>query len=171
MEATATIEQLEAQIRALKDRLDEAHVGQHLAAAAAAAAGVRPDAILDAVDRVLRSGRRWKLDDDGVFVRLREDGFPDLDEHANRVTPRRAVESIRGEASYYWSTDAQPAADSAHPATGNLPADLSGIENPWLKFNLTRQAQTYEKDRELAQRLADAAGVPVLPGAPIQKLR
>jgi hypothetical protein len=173
-----SIEQLESQVATLQRRLDEAEAsvkrvtaerdkavaGQHLAAAAAAA-GVAPAAIADVVDRALRSGQ-WKADSKGRLVRHREDGFADLDGQANPITPRSVIESFRSEAPFYWPDGAQaPAGASARPAASGKPSvDLSGMENPWQTFNLTRQGEIYRDNPELAQRLADAVGVPVIVG-------
>jgi hypothetical protein len=158
------LDEAEAAVKRLTAERDKAIAGQHLAAEAAAA-GARPSAIPDVVDRALRSGP-WKLNSKGKPVRHAADGFPELDGKADPITPRSVVESFRSEVPDYFTNGEQTSAETparSAPAS-KASADLNGMENPWKNFNLTKQAEIFVRDPSLAQRLADAAGVPLIGG-------
>ena len=168
------VDQLESQIEALRRRLAESEatiskltserdvsLAARKIAISAASAGVMPGAIPDAVNRALNAGT-WRHDDKGRVVLFGEDGFPAHDGAYDAMTVDSYVKSLRQEVPYLWPAS-EPAA-VADKAADDKPA-AADPENPWSKeyFNLTKQAAIWVRDPGRAEKLAAAAGVPVIP--------
>jgi hypothetical protein len=171
--ANLQIDQMESQIEALKRRLAESEatinkltserdvsLAARKLAISAASAGVMPGAIPDAVNRALNAGT-WRQDDKGRLVLFAEDGFPAHDGAYDAMTVDSFVKSLRHEVPYLWPASESAAADKG---ADSKPA-AADPENPWSKeyFNLTRQAAVWVRDPARAEKLAAAAGVPVIP--------
>jgi hypothetical protein len=176
MTATLQTDQNEAQVEALRRRLsevederdklkgerDKALAGQAIAIAAAAA-GVLPSAIPDAVNRAQAAGE-WKPSKGGRFV-LQKDGFPDYNDRFEPISADVFLNSLKRDAPYFWPTAAgEDATAAAGPAAPEKPAaTASNKRNPFTKehWNLTKQCELYNADRALAERLSAEAGVPI----------
>jgi hypothetical protein len=150
------VAELEETIARLTAERDRAVLGKTFASAVAGA-GVRPDAIGDAVENVFRAGE-WKIDDKGRIA-LHRDGYVDHDGDYEVITLDKYVHKImKTNSPFYWSSD-----DVTNGTAVPLPP---GTKNPWSKehWSLTEQGKIFREDRALAERMAAEAGKP-LPGA------
>lgn len=155
--------ELEAALKKAEARADHEHAGRHLATAAAAA-GVLPQAIGDAVSRAMTGGQ-WKSDKLGRLTRYNSEGFPELI-GSEPVTPKLAVEALRHDAPHLWPEDGTAPAPRPAPQTApqaqKTPA-FDATDNPWTKGseNITRQSEIIRTNPDLAKKMAVAAGAKV----------
>lgn len=162
---TRRLEESQAETKKAYAERDQERAGKMIAVAAAAA-GMRHSAILDAVHRATLN-TIWREDGKGRLVRHGADGLPDIGADGEPITARNVIESYRTEVEHYWPDGVYqpaPAAPAPKPKASSTPGRSvsdSYEDNPWKNFNLTKQAEIYERDPDLAQRLADAAGVPL----------
>ncbi|UEM08231.1 hypothetical protein JL101_036430 (plasmid) [Skermanella rosea] len=159
---------LEAENKQLKGENAQERAGRRLAEIASAA-GVLPSAVPDAVARALEAGS-WK-EMKGKLVRIGADGHPEIGPGGSDITPDRAMKSLKSSAPHLFAdADADgtsSAASAARPSSSSassIPEKYRGNKNPWRSGNMTQQAEVYRTSPALAQRLADEAGVPMIPG-------
>jgi hypothetical protein len=178
-ELLVTIDRQAAEIRAITAQRDAArrdaararedaskesaalrHAALHEAVRAAAAAiGLAPSAVSDAVARLAEPGVEWRLVDGGL--RRYRDGREDLSDDLRPIGVAEALRALRPAAGHLFgdaSTGAMPAA--APGVAAGFDAEVSRCKTADGRPNLTRLASLARHDQGMARRIGVALGMP-----------
>jgi hypothetical protein len=103
------------------------------------------------------------------MIRYNAEGFPDVTDAAEPFGAKSAVHELRKRSPFYWPEGATEPASLPRGGKPTASATDPGAENPWKNFNLTRQSELIARDPAKAQRLADEAGVPMIPNSGVPR--